>query len=129
MKLQTTKLFITSQLSLSFIHRANWHSSATLTGVFPCFFSAVRQMPRYNSQRRGTTRTLPKLIVSLCVLFVCKCVLYCCHREATQMQFTNISYHISYYVISYHTTFLPPSLLSPIDIPTNTSISTDGISA
>jgi hypothetical protein len=28
------------------------------------------------------------------VLFVCKCVLYYCNRVATQLQLTNISYHI-----------------------------------
>jgi len=28
------------------------------------------------------------------VLFVCICVLYYCHRVATQLQLTNISYHI-----------------------------------
>ena len=28
------------------------------------------------------------------VLFVCKCVLYNCHRVETHMQSTNISYHI-----------------------------------
>jgi hypothetical protein len=31
--------------------------------------------------------------VSLYVLFVCKCVLYYCHRMATQLQLTNISYN------------------------------------
>ena len=30
-----------------------------------------------------------------CVLFLCKCVLYYCHRVATQLQLTHISYHIS----------------------------------
>ena len=56
---------------------------------FPVLFSSfVIQMPGYNSQRRGTARTLPKIFV-FCVLFVCKCVLYCCHRVATQLQFNN----------------------------------------
>jgi hypothetical protein len=34
------------------------------------------------------------------ILFVCKCVLYYCHRVLTQMRL-NISYHIIYHII-YH---------------------------
>jgi hypothetical protein len=32
-------------------------------------------------------------IVLFCVLFVCKCVLYYCHRVSTQLHWKNISYH------------------------------------
>jgi hypothetical protein len=81
---------------------------------FCAFSSVVRQIPGYNSPRRGTARTVPiyfcvVLCIFLCcsvyclcvnvyctaaVLFVCKCVLYCCQRVSTQLQLTNTSYHI-----------------------------------
>jgi hypothetical protein len=73
---------------------------------FLAFSSVVRQMPGYTSQRRGTVRTLPNQwivlfyvlfssIVLFHVLFACKCVLYYCHRVATQLQL-NISYQNLY---------------------------------
>jgi len=34
------------------------------------------------------------LFVLFYVLFVCKCVLYYCHRVLTQLQLTNIAHHL-----------------------------------
>jgi hypothetical protein len=36
------------------------------------------------------------IIVLFCVLCMCKCVLYYCHRVSTQLQLTNISYHLQH---------------------------------
>jgi hypothetical protein len=65
--------------------------------VFRAFSSDVRPMPGYNSQRRGTARTLPSslLTVLFYLLFVCKWLLYYCHRVSTQLQLINVSVSIS----------------------------------
>jgi hypothetical protein len=69
---------------------------------FRSFPSIVRQLPGKNPQRRSTARTLPNFcvvlcivcFVSFCVLFLYKCILYYCHRVDTQLQLTNISFHV-----------------------------------
>ena len=52
---------------------------------FRAFSSVVRQMPGYNSKRRGTDRTLP-----LCCSMLFLCVNVYCHRVTTQLQLINI---------------------------------------
>jgi len=54
--------------------------------------------------------------VSFSVLFVCICVLYYCHRLATQLQL-NISYHIVYYYFSNHTVFVAGQCTSLASLP------------
>jgi len=82
-----------------YLHRANWHTSATLTEVFPCFFLSCKANSRVKPAKTGHGPHTSKIFcvvlciacfVSFCVSFVCKCVLYYCHRVATQLQLTNI---------------------------------------
>jgi hypothetical protein len=76
------------------------HFSTTPTEVFQCFSLSCKANARHNSQRRGMARTSQFtsqffLIIMyapssvFCVLFVCKCVLYYCHRVSTQLQLNN----------------------------------------
>jgi hypothetical protein len=86
---------------LCILHRASWHSWATLTEVFPCFFLSCKANAGVKPAKMRHGPHFPQnfcvvlcivCFVSFCVLFVCKCVLYYCHRVATQLQLTNISY-------------------------------------
>jgi hypothetical protein len=87
---------------------------ATLTEVCPCFFLSCKANARLKPAKTGHGPHSSKFLccsiyflcsvcfcvvlcivcfVSFSVLFVCICVLYDCHRVATQLQL-NISYHI-----------------------------------
>ena len=83
-----------------YLYCASWHSSATLTEVFPCFFLSCKANARVKPAKTGHGPHSSKhfcvvlcivCFVLFCVLFVCICVLYYCHRVSTQLQLTNIS--------------------------------------
>jgi len=84
---------------------------STMTEVFPCFFLSRKANARVKPAKMGHGPHSSYFLccsmyfcvvlciacfVSFSVLFVCICVLYYCHRMATQMQL-NISYRMSTY--------------------------------
>jgi hypothetical protein len=71
-------------------HRANWHSSTTLTEDFPCFFLSCNDNDRVKLTKPGHGLHSSEIVLFY-VKFVCKCVLCYYHRVSTQLQLTNIS--------------------------------------
>jgi len=55
------------------------HSLTTLTEVFPCFSSVVKQMPGLNSQSRGTDRISSELLCFVLCWSLCYAIVFCCY--------------------------------------------------
>jgi len=67
-----------------YLHRANWHSSATLTEVYSCFYLSCKANARVKAAKMGHGPHSSQIFVLFCLLFVlcrslnCLCVsVYC----------------------------------------------------
>jgi hypothetical protein len=78
-------------------------------GFFRAFSLSCKANARVKLAKRGHGPHSSKLdvicfVLLLFVLFyvlvVCKCVLYYCHQVTTQLQLTNIPYHINHWVLN-----------------------------
>jgi len=89
--------------------------------VFRVFSSVVRQTPGYNPQYGTRLALFQNFCVVLCIVgfvpfyvfFVCKCVLYYCHRVAARLQLQ--IYYIHSFIFSLKMVFNPLNAeLNPI---------------
>ena len=74
--------------------------AATLTEIFPCFFLGCKANARVILAKTGHGPHSSKIVVCIVVLYYsmyCLCVNVYCHRVTTQLQLTNIPYHIISY--------------------------------
>jgi hypothetical protein len=60
-----------------YLHRVSWHSPATLTEVFPCFFLSRKANSRVKTRKDGARPALFQIFVFFYVLFVLCCSMYC----------------------------------------------------
>ena len=70
-----TKMSVQTRYNLIHSLTTLTYSLTTLTEVFPCFSSVVRQMPGLNSQSRGTDRISSELSFVLC-LSLCYAIVF-----------------------------------------------------
>jgi hypothetical protein len=75
-----------------------------MTEIFPCFFLSCKENAKVKLIKTGhgphsstlvIICVIRLLFVLFYVLFLCKCVLYYCHRVTTLLQLTNISLSVS----------------------------------
>jgi len=60
-----------------YLHRASWHSSVTLTEVFPCFFLSCKANSRVKPAKTGHGPHSSKVFVLFYILFVLCRSVYC----------------------------------------------------
>ena len=60
-----------------YLYRTSWHSLATLTEVFPCFFLSCKANSRVKPAKSGYCPHSSKIFVFFCVLFVLCRSVYC----------------------------------------------------
>jgi len=60
-----------------YLHRATWHSSATLTEVFPCFFLSRKANTKGKTRKDEARHSLFQIVVLFYVLFVLCRSVYC----------------------------------------------------
>jgi len=64
---------------LLYVYRASWHSSTTLTEVFPCFFPSCKANARVKPAKTEHGQQSSKIFVLFYVLSVlCRSVYYLC---------------------------------------------------
>jgi hypothetical protein len=62
-----------------YLHRVSWHSSATVTEVFPCFFLSCKANARVKPAKMGHGQHSSQIFVLFYVLFVfCRSVYRLC---------------------------------------------------
>jgi hypothetical protein len=69
----TTKFIVRAMFM--YLHRANWHSSATLTEGFPCFFLSYKANARVNPAKTGHGPHSSKFLC--CSMYCSFCVVLC----------------------------------------------------
>ena len=105
-----------SYFMFMYLHRASWHSSATLIEVFPCFFLSCKANARVNPAKTGHGPHSSKLFVLFYVLFVLCRSVYCvcvnwdcttaagwlpnCSSQIYHVQYLNILDRLSMYYIA-----------------------------
>ena len=70
------ELYVMSYCMFMYLHRASWHSSATLTEGFPCFFLSCKANARVKPTKMGHGPH-SSIFVLLYVLFVLCRSVYC----------------------------------------------------